>query len=58
MFLSSMQDNDKLIKIVNLTLFLFLPDQSGENKNKHFTCEKFKKNADEMRFINCWSVVL
>ena len=32
-------------------ILLFSPDQSGENKNKHFTCEKIK-NADEMRFIN------
>ena len=38
-------------------LFLFLPDQSGENENKHFTCGKIK-NADEMRFINFLSVVL
>ena len=35
-----------------LYTILFLPDQSGENKNKYFTCGKIK-NADEIRFVNC-----
>ena len=33
-------------------IFLFLPDQSGENKKNILHVKKIK-NADEMKFINC-----
>ena len=37
-------------------VFSFLSDQSGENKK--YILQVKNKNADEMKFINCWFVVL
>ena len=42
-------------KPYNVQFYYFYLTHVG-NKNKHFTFRKFK-NADEMRFINRWSVV-